>query len=140
MDLEKLEEVLDQILEAIGNGANEDVVRDLFDVLYEGVVSEYRPVLKVLPHVADKVAADLVPIIQVFVRIFNAVESDKTLQKELAAYKNDRAKKRFAALKIYQKAGFTRHEAMQLVLQDIANFKALRQEVSKIKGPTSSKK
>ena len=142
MNMERMEKILSKILETVesGNGAGEEVLGTLFVAFYEDMVKKYRPVLRALPDVADKVAADLVPVIQVFVRLLNALESDPSLQKELAVYKNHRAKNRFDDFKIYQKAGFTRHEAMQLVLQDIANFGAQRQGLSKVKELASSKK
>ena len=126
MDVKKIEslfEVLNQLLEIEGN-ADEETVGPLIQKMYLEMVSKYRPVMQVLPDVAEIATQDLVPIVMTFLTVVNGIHEDDDIRTAVDRRNVLKADMRKMALDTYQSAGFSREEAMALLLQDVANAKA----------------
>lgn len=129
--LDKVDTVLesiDKLLET-KDGVSEEVLAALVNELYNGVVKKYRPVIGVLPNVSSKVGMDIIPVIVAGLKIVHTVVEDVGFQAEMERGKKLKALNRFKSLKSYEGAGFTREEAMSLILADIANHKATWQKI-----------
>lgn len=131
-------ESIEKLLE-LESGASEEVLSALVNELYEGVVKKYRPVIGVLPNVSDKIGKDISPILIAGLRIANTVTEDAGFRTEITRGKKLKAVNRFESLMAYHEAGFTREEAMSLILADIASQKANWQKVQSSAKSSSSK-
>ena len=132
MDLSKVEEILSKLMEIldIESGVSDEVVVPMVNEIYDSVVAKYRPLVRAVPHVVEKVSNDLLPVINALYKITVTVREDSEFQKIMTQGCKIRSQQRFEALKTYQEAGFKRNEAMSLLLQDIANSKAMTQAFS----------
>ncbi|OGZ06134.1 MAG: hypothetical protein A2845_01825 [Candidatus Lloydbacteria bacterium RIFCSPHIGHO2_01_FULL_49_22] len=130
MNKTKVEAVLSGILDMLNTegGASKEVLAAFVNELYEGVVGKYRPVIHAIPLVATKAAGDITPIAVAVLKLVNTVSADQTLQEEMAVGNKLKAERRFKTLNASQSAGFTRAEAMSLLLADIAGFKETRKQ------------
>lgn len=131
-------ESIEKLLEA-ENGASEEVLTALVNELYEGVVKKYRPIIRVLPNVSDKISKDVTPVIVAGLKLAHTVAEDAGLQAEVERGKKLKALNRFKSLTAYEGAGFTRNEAMALILADIANQKATWEKVQSSTKSSSSR-
>ena len=126
MNLEKIGDLLETI-ESILNtesGAGKKALAPLFDELYESVVGKYRPVIQAAPLLVGKVAGDAAPIVTAILKGVNDVVENSEFKAEIERARGIRATNRRDNYKAYTKAGFSRAEAMALVLVDAANAKA----------------
>ena len=131
MSLKKATKVLPKILEMLDiKNADNEKIAEMMIGIYESLVEKYRPLINVAPVMIDKAMKDLVPIINALCAIEANVREDKNFQKTMDRCDKLKAKQRFDQLKLYQKAGFRRTEAMSLLLQDIVNLKAIVQDFS----------
>jgi hypothetical protein len=92
--------------------------------IYNTLIGEHRDVLAALPHLAVLVANDIRPILTAAFKMVNAIENDE-LSIELDIMRVQRAEKRMKNLTAYTYAGFTRAEAMQLILYDAEKTSAI---------------
>lgn len=135
--LEKIQETLDKT-EELGVGKEQYGI--LLGQLYDGLVGKYRPLVSAIPNVAEKVSKDIAPVIVSLQKIWNDIKENPDYQKELDRNVKTRVGERMKTLKIYQKAGFKRNEAMALLLLDCANAKVVASTCAyKIIGETRSK-
>lgn len=124
MDLERLEKLffgLEKILNS--EGVNGEAIEQILVEIYDNFVSKYRPVVNAVPVVVDKLVEDLMPLVAAFLRIAN--KDFPEVEEEVKKRRQGRAMNRYKSLKIYMEAGFSRPEAMRLLLQDAANVKAM---------------
>lgn len=122
MDFDDILGVLEGILDGQGTAKEkENQLADIIGNMYDSLVKKYRPVIRVIPLVSDKISKDLAPLFVSLLRFVNLIREDKKLQQEIQRSRNITANQRFEALKTYEKAGFSREEAMALVLQDAVN-------------------
>ncbi len=122
MNFEKFEDILgslDSILSA-ENGTDKKSVAPLLGELYDTVVGKYRPAIQAAPMLAGKIAADAVPIIEAVLKGVNDVVENPEIEAELQRSREIRAAARRENYKAYTEAGFSRAEAMALVLVDAA--------------------
>ncbi len=92
--------------------------------LYDNEVGEYRPLLKAAAPVLSAIGSDIGLVLATLVDGINSVGASPELQTSLETMRTQRAQVRKRILDSYEAAGFTRAEAMSLVMQDIANSKA----------------
>lgn len=130
MDFDKVGEIFEKIsgLLEVG-GANPEAIEQIAVELYDGFVAKYRPVIQAVPSITEKFAEDLAPIITAVFKLINVLNKDQDLLDEMKKFQENRAGDRFETLATYRKAGFTRPEAMVLVLQDAANAKIMRESL-----------
>jgi hypothetical protein len=100
------------------------LTKDEAIALYNAFTSEYRDIIAGFPHIAEMIASDLRPILLGVFKTINAIE-DQELALELETMRTSRAKKRMYNLLAYRTAGFTREEAMQLILYDAEKTSAI---------------
>jgi len=116
-----LETILD-ILDLPGTESEKDeLIAKTVIGLYDSLVGKYRPLVKGASPLVEKLIYELMPVMNALYRSVVIIKSDPTIQLTATENKKLNAKSRIENLKIHQKAGFTRAEAMMLVLQDIAN-------------------
>lgn len=121
---------LEQIAPLLESGDVESVANVLSQA-YEGFVGTYRPLLLATSKVSEQVAADLAPVLSTVLKVVNDTANDETLQGEMARFRQLRAKGRKKALDAYISAGFTKQEAMSLILADIASLKEATKSISR---------
>lgn len=114
----------------LGGSASEQTIGALLEGMYEGAISDYRPLIRALPGVVDKASNDLVPVILIFLNAANSIREDQDFQEALKRRDRVRAKLRMQAMNEYKEAGFSRAEAMAMLLQDIASAKSLISGIS----------
>jgi len=126
MDFDKAEEILEKITEAVDiEGMDEETLAAMIEDLYESLVQKYRPIVHAAPQVLGKVAQDLVPLVVSLADIANIIREDTNFQETQAKSRKFKAEQRFKSLMAYKDAGFTKPEAMKVLLLDIANEKSL---------------
>ena len=135
MDLKKLEKLFSGFEKILNSKeVNGEAIEQLLIEIYDNFVSKYRPVANAVPVVVDKLVEDLMPLVTAFLRIAN--KDFPEAKDEFKKFRKNRAMNRYQSLEIYMEAGFSRPEAMRLLLQDAANVKAM---VSNFKVPSSSR-
>ncbi|MCX6744452.1 MAG: hypothetical protein NTX82_02930 [Candidatus Parcubacteria bacterium] len=107
--------------------------------LYEDNVSQFRPLVPVISTLLRNIGTDLRPATLAFLEIIVDLRKDTSFQELVATNTELKAASRIISLKIYMKAGFTRQEAMSLLLQDVANVDANIHDVMNRKSRSSSK-
>lgn len=126
MKKEVLEALLNVFMKTmeVGGSGSEQTIGALLGEMYESAVSEYRPLIRALPGVVGKASDDLVPVVLIFLNAANSIRENQELQEALKRQDRVRAKLRMQAMKEHMEAGFTRAEAMAMILQDIASAKS----------------
>ncbi len=92
--------------------------------LYDNEAGEYRPLLKAAAPILAAIGSDIGLVLATLVDGINGIGASPELQTSLETMRTQRAQVRKRILDSYEAAGFTRAEAMSLVMQDIANSKA----------------
>jgi len=134
-----LRELLESGSDLFGDEMDAKVLAVAAPALYEQFVGKYRPLLAALPAVAEQVGKDAVPVVVSVMKVLNTVMADSAMGLELEARRQQRAKSRFADLSAYKAAGFTRAEAMALVLADITASAGVQQRVSSAVGSAKAR-
>lgn len=135
MSLYKAEEILSKVVEMLDDveGIDNEMITEMIADIYESLVAKYRPIIGAMPVVVDKAFDDLMPVINSLYAVAAKMREDKKFQEIMEQCGRLKAEQRFKQLKLYQKAGFQRKEAMSLLLQDIANVKArIQQSVNQL--------
>ncbi len=127
------EKVFEQVAELVlkvqsGEMSAEELNQFLRD-FYDSNVNKYLFLLDSVDLLLKKATTDFQPLITTIIELMNVVREDPKFQQALLKNAELRAKLRIQILKIYIKAGFTRQEAMTLLLQDVANLHGFRQEL-----------
>ncbi|MCX6712696.1 MAG: hypothetical protein NTY66_00625 [Candidatus Vogelbacteria bacterium] len=124
MDISEVKETIDGKIQVLmeENGGDKKAVTTALVKMYESTVAEYRPLLEILSEVAKQPGNDLGTIIATVLNIFNAASKSPALITAQAEYQKNAADSRMKALKAYTKAGFTRAEALSLVLKQMTDF------------------
>lgn len=138
MDVEKIVAAvlgIDKFLDV--DGVSVSQVSPLVKQVYEEAVKKYRPVLQSLPSLSEQLADDLLPLFKAFHELSIRIRSDDELHNLTMEDSALVAKKRQARVKIYEKAGFSREEAIALLLQDTANYQA---NVARVRDSATNKK
>lgn len=123
-----LANAVDLVLSLVGSNMPQDEVSSSLCRVYDVLVKGYRPLIRAVPAITDKAVRDLMPV---FVGIMQAVDSasnDPDFLQALEKSRTTKARSRKADLDIYVEAGFTRDEAMSLLLLDVANTGAQVQQ------------
>ncbi len=129
----------------LGGEAGEAIVAALLDLaksdpeeagqmlrdLYDSTVQEYRPLIGLLPAVAEGVGGDIASVLAGVLRLVTSIQEEAGLSAEIRRFRVNQAKGRFVKIEIMIEAGFTREEAMSLLLADIDAMKTAAQAVSK---------
>ena len=131
MSSKELETILAKLLELLDskNPTAQGQVIESIAEQYEALVSKYRPLVQLATQGGTKVAGDIALVLTAAVSLANVLAEDPGLWDELKRFRQGAATRRFESLKIYETAGFTRAEAMALVLADIANAKSTRENI-----------
>ncbi len=141
MKMETLEAILGVFMKMLeAGGVSEEAMGAVLQEMYETAVKDYRPIIKATPMVAEKITADLAPIIGAVGSIYTGVREHPDFKVFLQKRNQQRATERMEMLTEYTKAGFSRAEAMLLVLQDVANSKAQISDLSTTINSGSKKK
>jgi hypothetical protein len=142
MKTEALEAIFGVFMKMLEMGGNvsEEAMGAVLQEMYETAVKDYRPIIKATPAVAKKITADLAPILGALGTIYTGVRRYPAFKEFLQERNQQRATERMDMLNEYTKAGFTRAEAMLLVLQDVANSKAQISDLSTTVSSSSKKK
>lgn len=121
----KLEQLLEHLGEIVGADEPIDpkVLEKIITKLYEESVGTIRPLINVAPFLFRKIAKDSLPVAIGLVEIASTVRGDARFQAACQKLDKLKAEMQFQAMKAYIKAGFTREEAFNLLLQEIASFK-----------------
>lgn len=122
------------IVLALGGGKTKELTSDqLVDfakALFNGTTEDYRSLIDAVPQLAEIPAEDIGKLIRALMRLITRATSSKEFLTDLAALQATRAKHRKSALDMYQKAGFKRGEAFELILADIASMRAMATGIS----------
>jgi hypothetical protein len=121
-----MERLFGKIMTLLGHaeGADPKVLEGMVLKLYDELVSEYRPLIGVVPALTGKLGKDILPVVVGVIEMANAIRGDEQLRKAVCKSDKLKAEARYEAMKTYMAAGFKREEAFNLVLQDIADMKA----------------
>ena len=132
MSSKELETILAKLLELLDskNPTAQGQVIESIAEQYEALVSKYRPLVQLATEGGTKVAGDIAPVLTAAVSLANVLAEDPGLWDELKRFRQGAATRRIQSLRIYEAVGFTRAEAMSLVLADVTNSKALREKIS----------
>jgi len=122
---QRLDEAGERLMGALirieGDSISPIQIKEVVHEVYELFLAKYRPVLGILADLLpDKLVGEFKPVILAFLMAQNISLADKDVAKlndEVVAL---RAMKRMRALKAHLKAEFSRGEAMQILLADIA--------------------
>jgi hypothetical protein len=130
---EKLGAIMGNIL--VQEGADPDDIMKIINLFYEEYVGQYRPFVELLEPTLEMVFKDIAPIIAGSLSgISNALQDNEKVQAVVSEWRKNRAQGRMRNLNAYVEAGFTRDEALALVLQDAANFNAQLARVDRQNG------
>lgn len=112
---------------------------DTLAEMYEDVVEPYRDVLQGLPKIFDQVGEDAAPLAAAFLKTCCDIAERQDVEAQLQRGRQIRAQTRFASLSAYTDAGFSREEAMTLVLADATYVrKAMSDTAASIRRSQSS--
>lgn len=136
--IDKLLTAMDALLEA--ETLEESSVKDLIVEFYETLVKKYRPCLKALPDVSEKVINDLKPLVYAIIKAPISFYEDEEYIRLTTKQAQLRATYRAELVKTYLDVGFSRSESMTLMLQDIANSTAQVKDVNDKLSNSQSKK
>lgn len=122
----------EKVIEGIANGTiTPEEASQFVNELYDGTIGNYKGVIKLMPEFVEKLSNDLiVPLHLSLLKIMTTGLKNADIDKARTEYRTLLAKNRSQALKIYIAAGFKRNEAMALILQDAANTKAFRENIT----------
>ncbi len=115
--------VLEGILQ--GEAIDERGIRKALEDLYTNNAEKVRPFTKLAPKLASMLAKDFTPLLVAVYTLVNTASQNKDVQKAALEFRKNSAKQRRSTLQEYEHVGFTREEAMALLLTDIANVKAM---------------
>jgi hypothetical protein len=116
-------------------------LKKMLTEVYESSVGTIRPYLKeILSLIPEKLPNDLKPFLLSLITCYKKIIEDSDIQKVVIEINNITAKRRSDILKEYKKAGFSRPEAMQLLLADISNHPVMTVMKSVGSGSISSSK
>ncbi len=104
---------------AAGWNADPDPKKALNDLL-TALELRFKPLLAMLPEVSKRLGTDVAPTIAGVFELGIAIMSDRAVLASRERLDELITSQRIKMLKRYQKAGFTRSEAFQLVLQNAA--------------------
>lgn len=102
---------------------SEEEVEAKLEGMYESIVAEYKPILKVvMPMILSKFSEDLaLPLARAFFKeVLLKLQTDEEFIENYFAYKKTQAQNRHKIIETYMEAGFDRSEAMSLLLTDIS--------------------
>lgn len=141
MKIEALEAIFGVFMKMLEmGGASEETMGAVLQEMYETAVKDYRPVIKAVPVLTQRITNDLVPVLVAFGNMYTGVREHPDFQKFAQKRNQQRAAERMELMTEYTKAGFSRAEAMLLVLQDVANAKASISDLSANFSSSSKKK
>lgn len=89
---------------------------------YDLVIAPYKKILNELPLLSDKVSEDSKPLFLFALQSMNKVLTDEEVKKEAKVLYENIAQEKATMLKCYVDSGFTREEAMKLVISDYNNL------------------
>jgi len=117
-----VETILEKLFEAVlgDEKLSDKDAEKLLIGLYEGYANNAGPIVRAAPKVAGRVSKDLAPIIAGVLELITSTMDSTEVRGALDRFMKVRAKSRMASVDIYVKAGFTRQEAVSILLQDIA--------------------
>jgi hypothetical protein len=121
------------------DSATSEEVAETGTELYNALTKKYRPLIDALPDLAKIVGKELTVVFRSFLRMTTEMAANKEFQEDLAAMQLARARNRKSAVDAYMKAGFTRKEAMELLIADAASLRAAMQDASRSASKSSSK-
>lgn len=132
-------ETLFAMAEGLVNSGQAETAGEMARQLYEQKAAEIRPFVAVIRPLVEAAGGDLGTVIATLAGGINAMGENPALLAEVKRLQANRARSRMAGLNAYQEAGFTRKEALTLVLIDATNAKALGQQVGQSLGSAGAK-
>ena len=88
--------------------------------LYEENVDNFGPLIRAFPKVAKRASKDLAPFCAGLLALASGVMEDAGIRAASEKFNKARAENRMKFIDVYMTVGFTRQEAMAILLQDIA--------------------
>ncbi|MDP2594268.1 MAG: hypothetical protein Q8P36_02965 [bacterium] len=112
--------LLGELIEGNAELPDEDVGIMLVE-LYTEFTGSYTPFVRALPALAEPVSKDLAPAVGALLGIAGNVANDWAVQAAQRNLAKAKATNRMASYEAYQKAGFSKKEAFQLLMIDAAS-------------------
>jgi hypothetical protein len=116
-----------------------DEAAKMLHQLYEEQAEEIRPLIALAKPFMKTLGSDIGLVVSLFVDSINGIGESTALQASTNTMHALRANTRKRILDSYESAGFTRAEAMTLLLQDVANAKAAVQQLQQLPTQTAKK-
>lgn len=113
--------ILLSTIKDMGPNVDQTAVNEIAAEIYEGLVGPYRPILRMAPGIADAIGKDASTVAAAIVNLMNSIADNPEVRAAMATRVAQRAKARRTNFIAYTKAGFTRSQAMDLVLLDAVN-------------------
>lgn len=114
---EILETVMKVISQFIGEDSNEDLGETLGE-LYDSLVGNYRPLIKVLPLIVGKLSKDVTPLITAIKTVIPTMLEDEDYIEITEKNCKNIARSKYQKFKVLTSCGFTREEALSLLLAE----------------------
>ncbi|MDP3645969.1 MAG: hypothetical protein Q8R25_02680 [bacterium] len=89
--------------------------------LYDELMDEYRPILKMAPALAGMVSKDVAPLVAAIFSALNELVEADDMKAAMAKMRKIKAMSRWDSFTAYTTAGFDGEQAFTLVLQDAAS-------------------
>jgi hypothetical protein len=138
----KIEEIFEKVLKTFKSYQTENVTENpeilnlIIGEFYDQIVGQYRPLVDTVPMITGKMAKDITPVIRGVINMLNIIREDESCREAIGKRNKLNAIMRREAIDAYKEEGFTREEAFNLVLQDIANTKILYEKLSSMSRST----
>lgn len=116
-----LDELLEQLLEVAETG-DEEATKKVFTEIIEQVKSKYSPLIKLAPHIVEMAQEEILPGITFILKSATAACKEKKFKKALSEFFAARAMLRKEKLESLITNGFTREEAIQIMLAEISSM------------------
>lgn len=101
------------------NISMEDLFADVITGVYADLAKKFRPFIKLAPVVLNEGADDLTDIINVFTGFLLQIRENETFRENSKRNTTIKARKRFEMFEAYTKAGFSKNDAMKLVMLEM---------------------
>lgn len=126
----ELDRLLDRLLDMLEGSEDPDEIAAAAEEVYDQAIKKCRPIIGLVPRLIRKIVPDIQPAVVGLLGATIQFQEDEEVQAMLSASAKLRAAHRKERLDQYEDAGFTREEAMALLLEDIANRKATAKQFS----------
>lgn len=136
--LGQLASLANRFLPKNGEPPNEGALQSLVGLAHDQLRREYMPYINTAPTVAELIGKDVAPIAVALIGFFTEIADDDGVKEAVQTFTNARARSRKVALEAYLAAGFTREEAMPLLLADIAQIQMAASKIGSSVGSNIS--